>query len=205
MVLCLNAPLVVAEVKISGLEGKVKENVRLMLSMEKLKCDAPEWKIRGLYAKADQEIDEGLRALGHYHGVVKKSLAFSKVCWQADFTINPGPRAYVNDVNVTINGAAQVDPAFQSLRDSLLKTTGTPLDHGQYGRMKRRIESLALERGYLKGRFTENKLLIDKDLNKAHIKLVFDAGKRMVFGKVVVNQDILNPDFVEKFISIKSG
>ena len=132
MVLCLNAPLVVAEVKISGLEGNVKENVRLMLSMEKLKCDAPEWKIRGLYAKADREIDEGLRALGYYHGVIKKSLAFGKACWQADFIINPGPRAYVNDVNITIKGAAHNDPEFQSLRDKLLKTTGSPLDHGQY-------------------------------------------------------------------------
>ena len=155
--------------------------------------------------KRIEEIDEGLRALGYYHGVVKKSLAFSKGCWQADFDINPGPRAYVNDVNITINGAAHDDPEFQSLRDSLLKTKGSPLDHGQYEKMKRRIESLALERGYLKGSFTENKLLIDKDLNQAHIKLVFAAGKRMVFGKVVVNQDILNPDFVEKFISIKSG
>ena len=27
----------------------------------------------------------------------------------------------------------------------------------------------------------------------------------MVFGKVVVEQDILNPEFVEKYISIKSG
>jgi translocation and assembly module TamA len=205
MVVCLNAPIVLAEVKISGLEGKVKDNVRLMLSIEKLNCDAPEWKIRGLYAKADQEIDEGLRALGHYHGVVKKSLAFSKACWQADFNINPGPRAHVNDVNITINGAAHDDPEFQSLRDMLLKTKGSPLDHGQYEKMKRRIEILALERGYLKGKFTENKLLIDKDLNQAHIKLVFDAGKRIVFGTVVVNQDILNPEFVEKFISIKNG
>ena len=84
------APIALAEVRISGLEGKVKDNVRLMLSMEKQKCDAPEWKIRGLYAKADQEIDEGLRALGYYHGVIKKSLAFGKTCWQADFAINPG-------------------------------------------------------------------------------------------------------------------
>ena len=54
LLLCVFAPIVFAEVKISGLEGKVKDNVRLMLSMEKQKCDAPEWKIRGLYAKADR-------------------------------------------------------------------------------------------------------------------------------------------------------
>ena len=72
MALYTIAPVAFAEVSISGLEGKVKDNVRLMLSMEKQKCDAPEWRIRGLYAKADQEIDEGMRALGYYHGVVKK-------------------------------------------------------------------------------------------------------------------------------------
>jgi translocation and assembly module TamA len=203
--LCLSVSIATAEVSISGLEGKAKDNIRLMLSLEKEKCDAPEWKIRRLYAKADQEIDQGLRAIGYYHAVVKKSLAFGKACWRADFDINPGPRVYVNDVSIAINGAAHDDPEFQKLRDKLLKTTGSPLDHGQYEKMKSRIESLALERGYLQGTFTEKKLLIDKQLNQAHIKLVFDAGKRMVFGKVIVDQDILNPEFVEKYISIKSG
>lgn len=205
MVLCLIAPIVIAEVKISGLDEKTNDNVRLMLSLEKEKCDAPEWKIRGLYAKADREIDEGLRALGYYHGIVKKSLAFEKACWRVDFDINPGPRVYVDNVSISIQGAAHDDPEFQQLRDKLLKTIGTPLDHSQYEKMKSRIESLALERGYLHGTFTEKKLLIDKKLNQAQIKLVFDAGKRMVFGKIAVDQDILNPDFVEKYISLKSG
>jgi len=199
------APVALAEVRISGLEGKVKDNVRLMLSMEKQKCDTPEWKIRGLYAKADQEIDEGMRALGYYHGVVKKSLSFGKGCWKADFDISPGPRVHVKDISITIDGAAHSDPEFQKLQVKLLKTTGSPLDHSQYEKMKRRILSLALERGYLKGAFTENKLLVDTELNQAHFKLVFASGKRMEFGPVVVNQDILNPDFVDRFIAIKTG
>jgi len=203
--LCLIAPMATAEVSISGLEGKAMENVRLMLSIEKQPCTAQEWKIRGLYAKADEEIDQGLRALGYYHAIINKTLAFGKACWRADFDITPGPQVYVNDVSIIFNGVADDDPEFQKLRGKLLKTTGSSLDHGQYEKMKSRIESLALERGYLKGTFTEKKLLIDKEQNKAYIKLVYAAGKRMVFGKVVVNQDILDPEFVEKYISIKSG
>jgi len=176
-----------------------------MLSIEKQPCTAQEWKIRGLYAKADEEIDQGLRALGYYHAIINKTLAFGKACWRADFDITPGPQVYVNDVSIIFNGVAEDDPEFQKLRGKLLKTTGSSLDHGQYEKMKSRIESLALERGYLKGTFTEKKLLIDKEQNKAYIKLVYAAGKRMVFGKVVVNQDILDPEFVEKYISIKSG
>ncbi|MDD5463034.1 MAG: autotransporter assembly complex protein TamA [Methylococcales bacterium] len=198
-------PVVLADVTISGLEGRVRDNVRLMLSLEKEQCAAPEWKIRGLYEKADREIDEGLRALGYYHGAVKKSLTFGKACWKADFDIDPGPQVHVNDVSITISGAAHDDPEFQKLKNKLLKINGSPLDQGQYEKMKSRIESLALARGYLQGSFTEKKLLIDKELNKADIRLVFDAGKRMVFGNIVVEQDILDPEFIKKFISIKSG
>jgi translocation and assembly module TamA len=205
MVLSFIAPAIFAEVNISGLKGNVNDNVRLMLSMEKEKCEAPEWKIRRLYVKANQEIDQRLRALGYYHAVVKKSLAFGEACWTADFTIDPGPQVYIADVDVIINGAAHDAPEFQKLRDKLVKITGNPLDHSQYEKMKSRIEALALEKGYLKGTFTEKKLIIDKQLNQAQIKLVFDAGQRMVFGKIVIKQDILNPEFVEKYISIKSG
>ncbi len=205
VVLGLFVPVVIAEVKISGVDGKAYDNVRIMLSLEKEKCDAPEWKIRGLFDKADQEIDEALRALGYYHADIKKSLTFGKTCWQADLAIKPGPRVVVDEISISIKGAAHDDPEFQKLRDKLLKTAGSPLDHGQYEKMKSRIESLALERGYLKGAFSEKKLLIDKQLNKAQIKLAFDAGKRLEFGKVVVDQDILDPDYVEKFISIKTG
>ena len=203
--LSLIAPVVFAEVSISGLEGKSKDNVRLVLSLEKEKCDAPEWKIRGLYAQADLEIDQSLRALGYYHAVIDKSLAFGKTCWKADFAITPGAQVYVKNISVTFTGASRDDAEFKKLHDKLLKTAGSPLDHSQYEKMKRRIESLALERGYLNGTFTEKKLIIDKQLNQAHIQLIFDAGKRMVFGKVVVEQDILNPEFVAKYISIKSG
>jgi len=205
IIICLIAPVVFAEVNISGLEGKVKDNVRLMLALEKEKCTTPEWKVRGLYEKADQEIDQGLRALGYYHGLVKKSLSFTKVCWRADFDINPGARVYVKDVNIAIKGEAHDDPEFEKLRNKLRKEIGKPLNQGQYEKMKSRIESLALERGYLKGRFSEKKLLINKALNQASIQLVFASGKRMVFGQVIVEQDILDPDFVEKYISIRSG
>lgn len=205
LMLYLAAPLVNAEISVSGLKGEAEDNVRLMLSLEKEKCDSPEWKIRGLFAKADQEIDEALRALGYYHAVIKKSLAFNDECWKADFDINPGPRVIVSDIHFSIKGDAQDDPDFQKLRDKLLLKPGSPLHHGQYEKMKSRVESLALERGYLNGTFTEKKLLIDKLHNTAQIEWVFDSGKRMYFGDIVIEQDILDPDFVKKYISIKKG
>lgn len=203
--LYLTVPNAIADVSITGLGTDAKKNVQLMLSLSKEKCDSPEWRIRGLFSKADEEIDQALRALGFYHSVIQKSLAFNAKCWQADFTINAGPQVIIDDVTIALTDDARDDSEFQKLRDELLTESGKPLRHDEYEKMKGRIESLAMDRGYLKGAFSENQLLIDKANNTAHIKLVFDAGKRMVFGDVTVEQNFLDPEFVRKFISVKSG
>ena len=205
LLLNLAVPVVLADVSVTGLGSEAKKNVQLMLSLSAEKCESPEWKIRGLFDKSDDEINQALRALGYYHPIIKKSVAFNSKCWQADFAIDSGPQSIVNDITITLTGDARDDPEFQKLRNTLLAETGKPLRHDQYEKMKSRLESLALERGYLKASFSEKQLLIDKINNKAQIRLVFDTGKRMVFGDINVDQDILNPDFVGKFIKIKSG
>ena len=205
VVLSLSAPAAFAEMTVSGLSGDAKENVLLTLSLAKEKCDAPEWKIQGLFENADQEIDQALRALGYYHAAVKKTLVLDKPCWKADFTVDAGPQVIVSDVNIVINGAAKNDKQFQRLLTRMPLKKGSPVNHAQYESMKSRIESLAMESGYLKGRFTENKLLIDKQNNTAQIKLEYASGQRMVFGDVVVEQTILEPEFVKKYLSIKEG
>jgi translocation and assembly module TamA len=203
--LSLFSSVAFATVHITGLSGRTESNARLMLSLEKESCDTPEWKIRNLFSKAEPEIDQALRALGYYHATVTKSLVFEKGCWTADFAITAGPQVLISEVNITIDGAASTDEEFQKLRNSLLKTLGSPLDHSQYEKMKTRLESLAMETGYLNGSFSEKKLLIDKQSNKAQIRLVFDSGNRSVFDEVVVDQQALSPEFVSKYISIKPG
>ena len=206
MLLYLVAFPVYAEVVVSGLDGETQNNVLLTLSLTKEKCESPEWKIQGLFDKADKEIDQALRALGYYHASVnKKSLAFKDGCWKAVFNINPGKRVFVSDVAIVINGDAHEDRYFSRLLKTLPLKNGSPVNHGHYESMKSKIESLALERGYLQGQFTEHKLLINKQDNSAQIRLVFDAGKRRVFDEVVVEQDILDPELVKKYVSIKSG
>jgi len=195
-----------AEVSVSGLDGEAQSNVLLTLSLTQEKCASPEWKIQGLFDKSDQEIDRALRALGYYHASVgKQSLTFKDGCWKAAFDINPGKRVVVSDVKIVINGDAHDDRYFSRLLKTLPLKKGSPVNHAQYESMKSKIESLALERGYLQGKFTEHKLIINKQDNSAQIRLVFDAGKRRVFDKVLVEQDILNPELVKKYLSIKSG
>jgi translocation and assembly module TamA len=205
VLLYLIVPAVNAEVSISGLEGAASDNVRIMLSLAKEKCDAPRWKIESLFAQSEQEIDPALRAVGFYHPVIKKSLAFNQGCWQANFTIDAGTQVIVKTINITINGGAHDDPEFKKLRDKLLLKTGQPLKHNNYEKMKSQLASLAAQRGYLNSEFTSKKLVIDKAHNTASFELVFDSGKRQQFGEIIIEQDALEPELVTKYIAIKSG
>ncbi len=203
--LCLTSFEAYSKVVVSGLEGEAKDNVLLSLALEKLPCDTPKWKISHLFATADDDIDKALRAVGYYHAVVKKKLAFNKDCWDADFIITPGPQVTVSEIDIKIEGDAHDDPEFAKLLKELPLKQGSPLHHGRYERIKTKIESLALDLGYLKNTFTEKKLLVNKKTNTAQIKLRFESGKRLYFGEVKLSQDTLNDDFVRKYLSIKDG
>ena len=194
---------VIAEVSLSGLPDQAETNVKRTLSLEKESCDSPEWKIRQLYDKADREIDEALRALGYYHAVSGKQLQFDGACWHAEFDIHSGPRVIVDSMEIVWEGDAGQDDEFSKLRDKLRADIGTGLNHDHYEKMKSRIESLAMERGYFKGRFLEKDLLVNTEQNTAQIRLVYDAGQRMFFGDIAIDQDILDPDFVQKFVSVE--
>lgn len=205
ILLFLTASIVNAEVTLSGLEGTAKDNVRIMLSLAAEKCDAPRWKIEHLYAEAEKDIDPALRALGYYHPEIKKSLSFNKDCWLASFNINAGQQVIVKSINIRINGDAHDDAEFKKLRDKLIAKKGQALRHDHYEKMKSQLASLAAQRGYLKSEFTTKKLLIDKAHNTAAFELVLDSGVREKFGEVHVEQDVLDPELVAKYITIKSG
>ncbi len=205
ILLFLTVSVVNAEVTISGLTGEANDNVRIMLSLAKEKCDTPHWKIEHLFAESEKEIDPALRAVGFYHPEIKKSLAFNKSCWQANFNIKAGQQTTVKNINITINGDAHNDAEFKKLREKLIAKVGQPLRHDHYEKMKSQLASLAARRGYLKSEFTTKKLLIDKAHNTASFELVFNSGERQKFGEIIIEQDVLEPELVAKYITIKSG
>jgi translocation and assembly module TamA len=205
ILLCLAFASARAEVAIKGISGETAGNVRLTLSLTGQKCDASQWLIQSLFAEADTEIDRAMRALGYYHAKTKKSLAFDDACWHASFDIAAGPRTTVGDIRIELLGEAKDDPAFRRLRDGLLDYRHQPLRHDRYEKMKSRIKSQASATGYLKGNFSEKQLIIDKANNSALIHLAFDSGRRFRFGEVDIEQDILEPDFVRRFIAFEPG
>ena len=193
---------------IDGVEGEVAANVRAYLSLDKETCDAPRWRLRGRLKQADGEVRDALQAFGYYQATVTSRFepaTAEGACWQAVFTIEPGPRVSFRNIDVTISGAAASDAAFDTLVKKARARAGEPLRQDIYTDLKRRIAELASTRGYLKGRYTQNELRVNPAQGTADIILHYDSGPRFAFGPIEREQDIINPELLDRFLAYQEG
>ncbi len=190
-----------SEISIQGLTEQQENNVRAFLSLSLEQCAAPSWRIKMLFSKADNEIAKALRALGHYQPKIIKQLTFSDNCWQTHFDISAGDPVRVSSLVVQINGEAEQNPAFTKLLSSLPIKQGDILNHALYEKIKQDLRSLSLEYGYLNHQLITKTLQVYPEKKQAKIELIMDSGARHRFGKVTIDQDVLNPAFVRRYIS----
>ena len=192
-------------VEINGLEQPLQNNVRAHLSLSREKCDAPEWEIERLFAKSPQQIQTALRALGYYHPQIQKKLILQDDCWMAVFDIQAGDPVTLNEISLKLTGEGAEEAFFQPvLKDSGLET-GNILDHSRYEDLKKRLATLAESKGYLDYRFDQQRLEVNTDRNLANIVIDFNTGPRYYIDQIEISQEILDPEFVARYLEIKKG
>jgi translocation and assembly module TamA len=198
------APTIVIE----GVEGDVLANVKAYLSLYKEGCDAPVWRLQGRLKQADGEARDALQAFGYYQATVTRRFepaTAEGACWQAVFTIVPGPRVSFGIIDVAIHGDAATDTAFDTLMKRAMARAGQPLRQDVYTDLKRRIAELASTRGYVRGRYTQSELRVNPAQGTADIILHYDSGPRFSFGPIRREQDIINPKLLDRFFAYQEG
>ncbi|MCH9699072.1 MAG: autotransporter assembly complex protein TamA [Gammaproteobacteria bacterium] len=190
------------EISIQGLSDEQESNVRAFLSLSQENCKSPAWRINNLFTKANNEIAKALRALGYYQPTTEKKLTFADDCWQAHFEIKRGKPVRVGRFNVQVQGEAQQQPIFQKLLSRLPIKQGDVLKHALYEKIKQDLRSVSLEYGYLDHQLVKKSIIVKPEQYQAEIELILDSGPRHRFGKINIDQDILNPTFVQRYVSI---
>lgn len=189
----------------TGVSGDLQENLRAGLSLTTEPCSAPEWRIKRLFRRADEELDRAARALGYYRIKLEKSLQFKQACWQASFNIEPGEPTRLNQVTIRIEGDAQDDPAFIKLLKETPVRPGSQVHHGHYETLKGEIESLAVERGYFDGRFIRRELKVEPATDQASVMLHYLSGRRYHIGTLTLDQETYDPKLLARYLKINAG
>ncbi len=193
--------------EVQGVEGRLADNVRAHATLASKPCDTAPAYVRALAARAEEETRDALRAFGYYQAEVSVALDTAGDCPRAVVSVKRGRRVTLREVEVRVSGPGENDVAFERAIANLPLTPGAGLSHARYSEAKSLIETLALERGYLDGRFTTSRLAVDPHAGTADVTLVFASGTRYGVGPVRIDEqpDRLNESLIRRFLDYSPG
>lgn len=195
------------EVRVEGLEGERERNVLALLGIyqdrdeETLTAE----RVRALHERAPNQIRSALAPFGHYRVQVDASLqvpASEDGTWRARYRVDAGAEIKVGAVAYRITGPGADDPAFPK---SFPMRVGEVLQHDRYTRARDEIRTIAAREGYLDYALVTHQVLIDLEAYQALIDFHLDTGERFYLGEVRFNQDLLDEDFLRRFVTFEPG
>lgn len=193
------------DIQLEKADKLLETNLRASLALAAESCDAPQWRVRRLFARAEQDLDPAFRALGYYRASVEKNLETKDDCWRATFKVDPGERTRVRSRIVTVQGEASGDEALQALLATLPLSEGEPLNHAEYEDIKNRLRAYALEYGYLDFAIQRQELRVFPDQSAADIVIEANSGPRYRFGELRFNEQPINETLLRRLGRLEPG
>ena len=199
-------PMVSATV--TGVDDDVAQNVRAHVGLLSERCDSASRLLAQLTTEAVDEARQALRAYGYYEAAVQTTLQRNTGdCPVLQIAVAPGPRVQLTEVDISLDGAAGDDTAFQGFLGTLPLRKDQPLNHRTYRATKSRIESYAADHGYFDGRFSRHELRVQPSRQRARATLVFASGAQYVFGDLRLTQApyAIDDEVIRRFLEFRSG
>ncbi|MBN2720284.1 MAG: outer membrane protein assembly factor, partial [Proteobacteria bacterium] len=195
------------EVRVEGVSGELRENVLLLLGIERRK-DHPfltPAMIRSLHTNAPGEIRSALEPYGFYQPDIEGDLQSDGEGWTAVYRIVPGVPVRVRRVDVQVAGEGKGRPEVVNALKRFDLGVGDVLVHRGYEEGKRLILNALREGGYLDAKFSSSDVAVDPEAGSADIALNLDTGPRFLFGPVTFFQDFLEERYLRGFVTFRQG
>lgn len=214
------------EVRISGIEGELRQNARAFLGIVEAgeeeetglltrinpfaeepaeKPEITDEDVRRLHRRAPGEIRQALQPYGYYDPRIQSSLEQTDSGWIARYEVDPGPPTRLEKVEIDVRGEGRDEPAIKEVLSGIKISEGQTLNHNQYESAKRALFDAAYKGGYLDARYARSEIRVNPEQRRAEIALLLETGPRFYFGPIEIDQDILRPSFVQRFVDIEPG
>jgi translocation and assembly module TamA len=192
-------------VEFEGLDGEQRANVRALLNLAGLGCDAPRWIVRWRFNESDAEIRRALEALGYYDVQISKSLEMTGECWRAQFEIDPGEPVIVQQVNARVDGPMSEEVLVASWQRRVAALEGERLHHGNYEAYRTDLLEIARELGYFEAEYRVRRVEVVPEARAATIHLHLVSGERYRFGDITFDSHPLRPDLLSAYVPFERG
>ena len=192
------------DVKVEGIDGKVLDNVNVMLMPVK---ENSVTEVRQTYrAQVDRAIRRAVQALGYYQTTIQYNWKEPKAKAPATLVakIHLGAPARIAGASFLVEGEGKDDEVFTELRKKLPKK-GTQLNHGEYESFKASIERAAIRHGYFDGEFVTKELGVDAVKNQAFWTFDYDSKTRYRFGDIKFSGSQIREPILVNLLPFKEG
>src|SRR5690606_4525101 len=97
------------------------------------------------------------------------------------------------------------EPVVRAARQAISLAPGQVLRHARYEAAKQSLFDAAYNAGFIDVAYRRSELRVHRGRREASIHLELDTGPRYYFGEISVDQDILDEEFVARFVPIGYG
>ncbi len=196
-------------VDIQGLDGELLKNVRAYLKLYGKRNDPAlnDLWVRHLHEQAEEEIRKALQPFGYYNPVIDANLQpLEGGRWRATYRVDPGPRTRIGKLDLKWQGEGAGEAELKAALEAFPLKTGDALDHQVYEKGKEALIDLADGLGYPDTEARIARVVVDPRRNRADITLHLDTGKKYYIGDIRLHQDVLDQDFVWRYlVDVKTG
>lgn len=202
------AGLTLADIEISGIDNaEQRKNAEIFLTLMKSKGEKiqqPDY-IDYLIESGKEEIARSQQPFGYYNVHVDAARERKGDALLVRYTVQINQPVVLDDIAVTVSGAAEDDPEFRKLLADNPFKKGDTLNHRVYETYKARFIALAAARGYFDGKFERSTVIVNPDSRHAAIQLAYQSGKRYTFGEVAFSSVPLDEELLQRFVSFDPG
>ncbi len=195
-----------AALTITGLPEPLERNASALIGLASAPCDIAHWRVERLYRNMDSELDDAMRAMGHYQFSFEKSISYEDAaCWSATLDVTPGDPVLLRQVEVTVTGDAENDSAIPTRINLRRPLPESVLNHGEYESFKQYVTSMLQARGYFEAQLTESSVVVDETLSFADIRLAIESGPRYIFGPIEFSELVLERSLLVSYAEFSPG
>jgi len=205
--ICLNGLPASADVRLEGISQALQANVLAHMRLDDEACDQEPVRIRHRFGTAPDAIRKALHPFGYYHVDIEADLSQPEggECWEAVFRIDLGTPVLFGEVHIEVRGEGGEMESFQTLLVNADLQTGEQLSHAAYEAIKNQLLVAVREYGFFDSELLASELKVDLDTRRADVTLVMDTGARYRFGELHINGDILDEEFLKRYVGFEVG
>lgn len=192
-------------VELVGVDGAVQSSLRTGLSLVGSPADVEPVLLQRRLRAAPKELRHGLRAFGYYQPQVRTDLQRGPDGgWSVTLDIEVGPATQWEDIQIQTQPA--LDAAWlEPLRQRAQSLAGQQVSHQAYRSLKSAWMELAQDAGYLDARWQRQQLIVDPASELARVDWMLELGPRYRFGRIRIDQPILDPEFLQQYVPVRAG